>query len=643
MNDSSKNTFVGFNDFFQALSSKKIVRTKDGNLNISGNTISLKDFDKFYMHDITSILSDLETTISPEFLPGKELYSTLDILSSPVLKETKVPEALKKFYKKLNLALSSKSENRKTFENGVRDYIDNSEEKPAFMIASLDREIENSDESSFRFNSLMPTSSEIMDGYGTSYNGEDILDLANMGYVDSKSPLTMLICRSLYVQDENSEDYVQPVSYEQLLEFYSPEKNPGRMHSILANDGFDPTFSELHSELLENVSSKERKEYIKDLVDEAKSLASTPSDYSNDLLSYTNYKILPDTILSGNITPEFLKSKFIIGEITIARILKIYESDTKYFEPLKSILTPSEIEKAHSKEEISDQSLMYLPANNRLAYLQKKDIKLSTIMYLFLHCDGMSINDLIKIISANHKLESLDFYIDEGSNPSRVKELYENFLIDYGCIKSLISSGILKESDFNRFKLSVSKDDLYTKIQDSSSIKINDNTDSLPFTTTGAFIGKQSLEQDTLKKSYELFKILGNISEESSLNTPVISHKVEKQPGLLDGYRVVPLRPANLVAFVPKEFTQSTYLMPYQETAYILHNKKMPDSFLDNPAFQEIKFSENQHEDILNATYHFEESKNYLDKLGFREDLDYDEAIKIMTQEYIKIRTKGEN
>lgn len=484
------------------------------------------------------------------------------------------------------------------------------------------------------------TSSQLMAEYGTTYSGKDILDLANKGLIDSKEPINMLIYKSLYAQDKKSEDYIEPVSYDELLEFYSPEKNPGRMHSLLVNNEIDHNFSELHQELLDNVSAKSRKDYIKDLVDESKSLASTPADYSNDLLAYVDSKIIPYDTLSGNITPDFLKTKFLDGEISLANILNIYESDTKYFESLKSILTPAEIEKAHEKNEITDDSLMYLPKNNRISYLQKNNIKLTSIMYLYLHCDSMSVTDLKKILSAHNITESLDFYIDEGSSPSRIQELYDNFLIDYGCIKNLITSGIIKNTDIQGF----SKDKIYNKIQSSRSLEISGHTNSVPFSTTGAFIKAPPTEKDTQKKSNELYKILGNITDEDQKQLTIISHKDdENKSNFLDGYKILPLKPANLIAFVPSNYTYSTYLMPYQEAAYIMHNKKLPYTFPDNPAFYEIRFSEKQHENILKTVYQIEESRDYLERLGYSEKLNFEEALKIMTEEYIKIRLKGEN
>ena len=644
MSEASGKTFIGFSDLFQALSSNKVIRTKDGSLNISGNIISNKDFNSLYMQNISEMLLGYESTITPEFAPSRDLYQTLDVLSSPALKGTKVPEAVKGFYKKLNVALASKEENRKTFESGVTTYVQESGETPVFMLASLDKQIETPKDTQSPFRALIPDSSTLMDGYGTKYNGDDILDLAESGYIDAKAPMSMLIYKSLYAQDEKADDYVEPVSYDALLDFYSPDKNPGRLHSLMENDEIDQNFSDLHGELLDNVSNKARKEYLQDVVDETKKLASTPADYSNDLLTYANTKLIPDESLSGNITSDFLKAKYAAGEISISRVLAIYESDKKYFKGVESILTPAEIEKAHSNDELEDNALMYLPEKSRASYLQKSNAKLSTIMYLFLHCDGLSVTELQKLILGNGSLGTLDFYIDFGSHPSRIKELYENYLIDYGCIKNLVSSGILSEEDLQKYKLGIPKAKVYDSIENASKIEIQGASHTVPISTTGAFIGPKFMTKETNKKSTELYRVLGNIGEDDNINIPVISHKNERnEQSFLNGYKVLPLKPASLVAFLPPEPTKPTYIMPYQETAYILHNKALPESLPENPAIQEIKSTEKMHEDILRIAYQFEESRKYLEKLGYSEELSYEEAMRIMTEEYMKIRTKGEN
>lgn len=324
--------------------------------------------------------------------------------------------------------------------------------------------------------------------------------------------------------------------------------------------------------------------------------------------------------------------------------MQIYESDPEYFKGVTSILTPVEIEKAHSKGELEDKALMYLPENSRASYLQKNNSKLSTIMYLFLHCDGISITELKKLLLGNNTHDSLDFFIDVGSHPSRIKELYENYLIDYGCIKSLVSNGVLTPQDIQKYKLGIPKDTTYENIENVSRVDITGSTHAIPVSTTGTFIGSKSVNKEAVEKSTEIYRVLGNISDQTPINIPVISHEDErKQKGFLDGYKILPLRPANLVAFLPPEPTKSTYLMPYQETVYIMQNRALPDSMPENPAFIEIKASEKMHEELLKMAYQFEEAKSYLERLGYSEDLSFEEAMKIITEEYAKIKIKGEN
>lgn len=608
MSEASGKTFIEFNDLLQALSARKITKTKDGSLSISGNIITNQDFNNLYMEKISEMLSKYEAIISPKFAPTRDLYQTLDLLSSPVLKGTDVPEVLKVFYKKMNTAITSK-EDKKAFISGITE--------------------------------------SVMDGYGTRYSGKDILELADSGIIDAKAPMSMLMYKSLYAQDKKADDYVEPVSYNELLDFYSPAKHPGRLHSIMADGEIDQNFSDFHQELLDNVSKKSKNEYLQDIVDEAKDLAkdsATSTTYSNDLLTYANTRLIPDETLSGNITADFLKAKFIAGEIALSRVLDIYESDPKYFKALEAVLTPTEIEKAHSNDELEDKALMYLPQKSRASYLQKSNAKLSTIMYLFLHCDGISIIELQKLLTSNGEISGLDFYIDEGSHPSRIKELYENYLIDYGCIKTLVSNGILKESDLQKYKLGISKAKIYDSIEKSNSIEIIGSSHTVPISTTGAFIGPKFMTKETSKKSTDLYRILGNIGEDDNINIPTITHKNERnEQSFLNGYKVLPLKPASLVAFLPPEPTKPTYIMPYQETAYILHNKALPESLPENPAIVEIKSTEKMHEDILRIAYQFEETRAYLEKLGYSEDLSFEEAMRIMTEEYMKIRIKGEN
>ena len=159
-------------------------------------------------------------------------------------------------------------------------------------------------------------SNEIMNNYGIKYSGAEILAYAREGKIEPEKPINMLQYQSLYLQDPKSPDYVEPVSYDALLDFYSPETSPGRLHSILREEKIDENFSTLHTELLNSFSKKKQQSYYQSIVTETKELNSSYEEVSNDLLNYANSRILPDIYLSGNITPKFLIEKYEKRRIT---------------------------------------------------------------------------------------------------------------------------------------------------------------------------------------------------------------------------------------------------------------------------------------------------------------------------------------
>lgn len=646
MSEFSENTFVKFNDLLRALSNNSIVRTKNGKINIAGAIITGKEFDKLYLNDIKDLLGKYEDSISPKFAPTKQLYSTLDILSSPVLKSTRVPEAVSSFYKKMKAALVV-PENKKVFEDTLTSYVKESDVAPVFMLATMNSELQPKDKSSiYRF--LAPSSSEIFEEYGTKYNGSDILYLANAGFIEPEAPINMLICKSLHAQDDNASTYLKPVSYEELLEFYSPEHNPNRIRNLVQNSKITPQFIELHQEMLDNVPSAKRTDYIEDLIHESKTKAKTPGNFSADtfseeILEYANLQLIPDSALAHNISGEFLRKQYLAKAISISRVFAIYQTSPKYFSAVESILTPNEITTAHSNNELDDNALMYIPQHSRVAYLQQNNTKFSTMMYLFLHCDGFSITELKQLLAENKIYDSLDLYIDAGSSPARIKELYENYLIDYQCIKNLKSAGILTEKDMQKYNLRIGKEKVYQDIESCATLPILGAANIVPFSTTGTFIEK-NIGITTSNKFQDTLKILGAPEEPNESSVPRISHIDEnKKTCFLDNYRIVPLKDSGLIVLLPYSNTASLYLMTYQEFAFILYNNRLPNNFSENGSIKELKVSEKMPEDILRTAYTFEESKPYLNTLGYSEEMEYNECMNHMLEQYIKIKIKGEN
>lgn len=576
---------VKFKELLEALSSNSIIKTEDGKININGTALSSKDFDKLYLSDIKELFAKYETTLSPEFAPSKEVYSTLDVFSNPVLKSTGVPEITASFHKKM--------------------------------------------------------SSAILDNYGKKFSGKQVLEHAEQGHVEPAEAITMLKYKSLYAQDPKAEDYVEPVSYTDLLDFYSPEKHPGRMLGLLKNDEITLEFQEFHQEMLENVPSKERKNYVQDLIEEAKSEATTSQEFSGNVLAYANHKIIPDENLEQNISGEFLKNQYLEGKISISRIIDIYSTAPEYFSSVESILTEDEITKAHEAGETKDDALMYIPEDSRVAYLQKHNTKFKTMMYLFLHCNGFSVTDLSNLLHETDNKEDLSVYIDSGSDPAKIKELYENYFIDYGCIKHLQAIGILSEKDMLKYNLAINKNKFYQELDNTKNVTIIGTGNAVPFANTGFFINEQKTPPTP---SLEVYKILGRKNEEPFTDLPTVTHKDEHgEDSFLNNYKIIGLQFSNLVAFIPADTAKPIYIMPYQEAAYIIKRHKLPDNFSEHEQIKEVRTSEKTNEEILKTANQFEEAKPYLQRANYHEDYDFALNYQTMLEQYQKIKVKGEN
>lgn len=576
---------IKFKELLEALSSNSILKTEDGKININGTILSSKEFDKLYLLDIKELFAKYETTISPEFAPSQEVYSTLNVFSNPVLKSTGVPEITTSFHKKMSNA--------------------------------------------------------ILDNYGKKFSGKQVLEHAEQGHVEPADAISMLKYKSLYAQDEKTEDYVEPVAYTDLLDFYSPEKHPGRMLGMLKNDEIDLEFQEFHQEMLENVPSKARKEYTQDLIDEAKGEATTSQEFSGNILNYANHQIIPDESLEQNISGEFLRNQYIDGKLSISRIIDIYSTAPEYFSAVESILTPDEITKAHEAGKAKDDALMYIPEDSRVAYLQKHNTKFTTMMYLFLHCNGFSVTDLSNLLHETDNKEDLSVYIDAGSDPAKIKELYENYFIDYGCIKHLHSVGILSEKDMLRYNLSISKTKFYKELEDTKNVEIVGNGNAVPFTNTGFFISEQKAPSTP---PLEVYKVLGKKSDQTFEELPSITHKDEHgKDSFLNNYRIVDLQFSNLVAFIPGDTTKPIYIMPFQEAAYIIKRHRLPDNFSEHEQIKEVRAVEKTNEEVLKTANQFEEAKPYLERANYHEDYDFATNYQNMLEQYQKIKIKGEN
>lgn len=96
---------IKFKELLEALSSKAVNKSNNGQIDIRGTMLSSSEFDRLYLSDIKDLFTKYEATITPDFAPSKQAYADLDTFSNPALKSTGVPEITNGFRKKLSTAI----------------------------------------------------------------------------------------------------------------------------------------------------------------------------------------------------------------------------------------------------------------------------------------------------------------------------------------------------------------------------------------------------------------------------------------------------------------------------------------------------------------------------------------------------------
>ncbi|MBR3696924.1 MAG: hypothetical protein IKM97_01425 [Clostridia bacterium] len=666
-------TTLSFKQVLDYLYNHQVFIDSFGKLSFPNNiSFSVQDFDNEYISDIHQFFIEHEADILNEENQSEKFWKDIDAISSPVLLGTCITKKLESFFSHLldNYFISSTS---------LLNTINKLPNVPVFLLSFLYKTSSNKKNKTLNFplpeelREKIPSSEELMDGYGTKYSGTDILYFANMDLIDDENPIKMLIFDSLYTQDISADNYIQPVSYEKLLSFYSPK----RLHKLLKLGKINSEFTDLFIKLLGGISEEQKTEYFQNIISETKRINSASNfldseekksknrrriplnDGSTDLLEFSNLGIIPYYTLYGNISTDFIKSSFNSGNLPITGLLDIVErakedAENSSFNDLQQLITPESVISLElttfpsSTPPSSKGTIHNNPFHRALDLMTEQNKKalfyqtnsLQTIMYIFLHYETISINELNTILKNRNNQEHLDVFIEKGSLPSKIKELYESYLIDYGCIKTLIEKGILTKDEVQKFRLGISVFDTINDRTGRKKVEINSNLTNVPFSTTGTFLGKQADgSNDNLN---QLYQILGDIDNNDLENFPTISSE-NKENGFLNGYKVLPLKQVSLIALLPPNAINSIYVMTAQEFAYIYKNKALPHNFDSNKAIKEIRSSKTIHEDFLLTVSRFEEAISYLNSLGYKNDLNFSKVLEIMYKNYLKIKYLGGN
>lgn len=452
----------------------------------------------------------------------------------------------------------------------------------------------------------------LLNAYGKTLSGNTILKLSKMGYIPREKVILISNRHSLPITEPSL-----ATSPKELLDFYSPEV----LFSMADKKEITNEFvNNYNSNLISTLSENEKEEHfsnftesIKHICEESKNetttaqntLDETEKDLSpstntnssahskfNDLIFYYYQKgILPAQYTGNTFDFQYIKHKYEKNEITYKNIVELYVNNIITARQFLKLLEKSEItaENLYSTHSISDDVLKTIATTKKTDIfteaIKSDSLSVESLVNLYLYERVLSVNELQKILIENKITDNLGTFLPENVEERKIEELYTHFLIDYNCLVRLKRENIISEAFFDEVKEKINSDDFYEDLSKITDLYIHTTSDnissSIHHSISNANGTKISMEQEQ-KELQNMFE-----SPVAREKLPVIhATDLNGKSTSLDGYTCIPMQKYNVVTLKKFETDADTYVMPYQQAAFFLHNSYRPAEFSTGGGFQ---------------------------------------------------------
>lgn len=462
------------------------------------------------------------------------------------------------------------------------------------------------------------SSKELINLYGKTLSGDKCIYLAQNKIITPEDLINTINMKSVPIV--SPEFAIDPQA---LLNFYEPNILFDMYQKGNLTKDFTDTFS---NKLLATLSKEEKENFEKELVRKTTELDKTTS--TETLFNYFKSGILSNNSLSLFMDSDKVVDMFVEDKLEPNDLINLYNSGIITQNDLFDYFSIDEIIKNVSNGTFDEKALLAIPENQREQILITafKENKLSDehFMQMFLEHNSISIDKLDTTLK-DKKIENIADYINENTNPDRIKDLFLTYHISYEDLNILRSNNLLSDVNFKAFTSAIDKNKFYNDLKHSKLILHSVTTDE-HYTNTGKYYSRNfgNLENSSkVTKSKTNFKLekeglqllLDTPNLENSSEVPYISStNQDGKPTSLDGYHCIPIYKYGLVIFEKFEPSNSLFIMPYQQADYFLHgNMNMLDSSVDINSKNKKTLSQMSSVIVRQHTKHF--FRNVLDSV----------------------------
>lgn len=460
-------------------------------------------------------------------------------------------------------------------------------------------------------NNLKYSEETLLYAYGRTLSGNAILKLSSLGYISRNKVILISNKHSLPITDPDLA--AKPAD---ILEFYSAET----LASMADKNEIDYEFvRNYNTNLISSLSDEEKDNYFSNLVANTESLSkredfpnipeddstydkiktsqkadikATPEDKFKKLLFYYyELGILPANYTGKIVDFNYIQKKCENHKIPYKNIVDLYVNNVITAKQFLKLLELSEVnlEQFYSGNIVSDEVLKNINSDKKSATFSEafksENLSVENLLNLYLYEKVLNVDDLQKILIENKVTENLGIYLNEDVDKRKIEELYTHFLIDYNCLVSLKKENTISEADFDDIKDKISSEDFYNDLSKITDLYIHTTPDNISASIHHSISGTRVSQIDFRKEQEMLHNLFGSPTEREKL--PLIhATDLKGSTTALDGYTCVPMQKFNVVTLKKFETNTDTYVMPYQQAAFFLHNSYKPAEFSSNGGFQ---------------------------------------------------------
>ena len=311
------------------------------------------------------------------------------------------------------------------------------------------------------------------------------------------------------------------------------------------------------------------------------------------VFNYYMIGILPANYTGSSLDFSFIKHKFETDQITYGVLVDLYINEIISSKQFIELLEVKKIstQTIFTGDILTEEELKILSSEKRgemfSEAIEEQKLSLDELMYLYLDESAIRVTDLRNALIKGHITESLSSYLNEKTDLHKVEELYVNYLIDYNCLVALKREHIISEEQFDELKYKISSEQFYKDLSETKDLFIHTTPDNISSSIEHFYRAGQEEKQD-FKQEQEMLHNLYGIDGSYEDFTLIHATDLDGNPTSLDGYTCLPMPRFNVVTLKKFHSDSDTFIMPYQQAAFFLHNSYEPEGFNDYGSQSEL-------------------------------------------------------